>query len=390
MADPLRIFAISHSCVVAAYRERFRRLAMEAISRQAPDLAITLLTPARWWQFNELLHSPPAPADAPYTLIRRQPLAIARLPHGLRNATHLYRGLRRMLADARPAVIEIWEEPFFAVTWQAIRAARRLRLGAKVLFFSAQNVRKRRPFLFRWIERYVFAQADGCFAMNAEIPIVLGEKGWHGPSTVLPLGIDPDEFPPAPSSGVERKAAPVVGYLGKLDEQKGIPDLLAALDRLHAGGASFEARFIGAGPLAEETARHVRAAAWRGEVLPAIPRESVPRTLAAMDLVVMPSRTMPGLKEQFGRVAVEAMAMGKTVVVSDSGELPNVVGSAGIVTPERNPTALAAAMAELLADPARREGIGELARARATREFSWAAIAKKHLDFYLALGILPG
>ena len=95
-----------------------------------------------------------------------------------------------------------------------------------------------------------------------------------------------------------------------------------------------------------------------------VAHEALVDYLNAADIWVVPSQTRPNWREQFGRVAVEAMACGLPVVVTASGELPRVVGPAGRVVPEGDVPALAAALADLAADPAARARLGRAARAR--------------------------
>ena len=73
---------------------------------------------------------------------------------------------------------------------------------------------------------------------------------------------------------------------------------------------------------------------------------------------MLPSRAMPNWQEQFGRVLIEAMACAVPVVGSDSGEIPNVIGDAGLVFPEDDVEALAQQLQRLSDEPvlARRVG----------------------------------
>ena len=71
-----------------------------------------------------------------------------------------------------------------------------------------------------------------------------------------------------------------------------------------------------------------------------MPSTEVPAVLRALDVLVLPSLTTPSWKEQFGRVLQEAMACAIPVVGSDSGEIPHVIGDAGLVTPEGDAAAL--------------------------------------------------
>jgi Glycosyltransferase len=97
--------------------------------------------------------------------------------------------------------------------------------------------------------------------------------------------------------------------------------------------------------------------------------------------LVMPSRT-----EGFGLPALEAMARGCPVVVSDAGSLPEVVGDAGVIVPPEDPDTLAGVLAELLGDEERRQTLGAAGRRRAAG-FTWAACVEGHLAAYrFALG----
>jgi glycosyltransferase involved in cell wall biosynthesis len=103
-----------------------------------------------------------------------------------------------------------------------------------------------------------------------------------------------------------------------------------------------------------------------------------------MDLLAAPSLTTAKWREQFGRMIVESFACGVPVVASDSGEIPHVVGDAGIVVPEGRTPAWSAAIAALIDDSARRSELARLGRARAER-YGWPRIAAEHLKFFEAL-----
>jgi glycosyltransferase involved in cell wall biosynthesis len=94
---------------------------------------------------------------------------------------------------------------------------------------------------------------------------------------------------------------------------------------------------------------------------------------------------VPSFFEGFGFPASEAMACGLPVIANAAGALPEVVGSdgsAGLLVPPRNPPALAAAIAELLADPARAARMGRAARERVLRLFRWERAAAQLVDVF--------
>jgi glycosyltransferase involved in cell wall biosynthesis len=115
--------------------------------------------------------------------------------------------------------------------------------------------------------------------------------------------------------------------------------------------------------------RVVTFAGWQADVAP---------WLASFDVFVLPSRG-----EHFGRVLVEAMALGKPVVATDAGGVPEIVrdGETGLLAPPADPAALAAAVARLVEDAAQRARLGEAGRRRAADEFS----LERHRDALRAL-----
>src|SRR5205085_2089736 len=82
----------------------------------------------------------------------------------------------------------------------------------------------------------------------------------------------------------------------------------------------------------------------------AIPYEKVPEFYQKMNLLVMPTETTERIREQFGRVLVEAMASNVAVIGSTCGAIPEVIGDAGLVFAEGDATALAEALRRMLCD----------------------------------------
>jgi len=84
-----------------------------------------------------------------------------------------------------------------------------------------------------------------------------------------------------------------------------------------------------------------------------------------------------GLKEQFGRVLVEAMACEVPVVGSTSGEIPTVIGDAGLVFQEGDADDLARCLSEYRTSPALRAEKARAGRERALAEYTWRVIAER-------------
>ena len=91
---------------------------------------------------------------------------------------------------------------------------------------------------------------------------------------------------------------------------------------------------------------------------------------------------VPSIYEGFGLPAGEAMACGVPVVSTDGGALPEVVGDAGVIVPAKNADALATAIDDLLADPARRAELAARGRSRILERFSWDVCAREMTAYY--------
>jgi glycosyltransferase involved in cell wall biosynthesis len=99
-------------------------------------------------------------------------------------------------------------------------------------------------------------------------------------------------------------------------------------------------------------------------------------------VLALPSLTTTSWKEQFGRVLQEAMACGIPVVGSDSGEIPHVIGDAGLVTPEGDAAALRDALRRLMDDAHLRHDLGHRGRARVLERFTHARVAAATVEVY--------
>jgi glycosyltransferase involved in cell wall biosynthesis len=201
---------------------------------------------------------------------------------------------------------------------------------------------------------------------------------------VIPqFGVDPEVFRPAVPDA--RPAATfVAGYAGRLVPEKGVDLLLQALAQLPAAA---RAHIVGAGP---EQARLCQLAAELGLAdrvtwTPLVPSTEMPGVLTSFDCLVLPSRTRPNWKEQFGRVVMEAMACGVPVIGSSSGELPNVIGDAGLIFPEGDAAALAEQLRQLWQQPPQRAALAARGRAQALARYTQRRVAEDTVAFYRRL-----
>ena len=201
---------------------------------------------------------------------------------------------------------------------------------------------------------------------------------------VVPSGVDLGRVAAPPDARPTTRAAwgaaadeVVVLVPGALERRKGHAVLLAAAARLPPSGPPV--RFVFAGAGREEAALRRLAGRLGGRVAFVGFRTDLGAMLAGADVVAMPS-----LQEGLGVAALEAMAAGRPVVASRVGGLGEAVvdGETGLLVPPGEPAALARALAELAADPARRARLGAAGRARVLARYTMAQMAEGTLACY--------
>ncbi len=291
----------------------------------------------------------------------------------------------RALSDFHPEVIYILGEAGYTSTYQTVRFVRQELPAAKICVFSAQNIYQRFPFPFPRIESYVLKRIDHAFPLGKEHEAVLRRKGYHGPATCLPLGVDTQRFTPEGSltDDLPDLPRPIAGYIGDFLPARDVPLLIAAasLCRFPLGILA-----VGDGAGRADAERLVKQKGLMRKIhfTGAVPHARIPAYLRQMDLLVLPSRAIWNRcfgifrianAEQFGRVLVEAMACGKPVIGSSCGEIPTVIGNAGLVYQEGNVNELTSALERLAGDENLRLDLGRKALARAREVYDWRVIA---------------
>jgi glycogen synthase len=179
--------------------------------------------------------------------------------------------------------------------------------------------------------------------------------------------------------------APVLLYFGRLEYEKGVHDLIAALPRIRRARPGTRLVVAGTGTARDELAAAVRSHRVRRCVTFAghLPDADLAALLRAVDAVVLPSRYEP-----FGIVALEAAAAGAPLVASTAGGLGEVVvdGETGLSFPPGDVARLAAAVGTVLADPAAAARRARAARKRLGSAFGWSRIAADTASVYAAAG----
>jgi glycosyltransferase involved in cell wall biosynthesis len=286
-------------------------------------------------------------------------------------------GLKRALAEFRPDLVQIEEGPESLVAGAVARAAGRLRF--RIVLFSAESLPRSLPVLARLRRDRVLGRAAGLIGGN-RLALGLLSQGRDGPALVLPqAGVSPPL-----SAEPQSRPGLAIGFVGRLVPERGLDLLFRACVRLSdpwtiqvAGAGSAQEELEG---LAEKLGIAARVT-WHG----ALSRPALHELWPLLDCAAFPSRTTPRWVEARGRAALEAMAHGLAVVVTASGALPEVVGSAGRVVPEEGVDQLAEVLGDFARDPDGRRALGAEARRRVLAAYTDEAIAEQTLGFWRAV-----
>ncbi|MHC3437794.1 glycosyltransferase family 4 protein [Natrialbaceae archaeon A-gly3] len=208
-----------------------------------------------------------------------------------------------------------------------------------------------------------FSATDATFANTPYLAEQLVRRFGREVDAVVPTGVDPERFSPDADPSFDREI-PTILFVGRLVENKGIHDLLEAVDRL---GERVHLRIVGDGAERESIHQLARDCSIQVTLEGEIPHSDLPGYYAATDVFCLPTHV-----DSFATVNLEAMACGTPVVTTDLEGIKTYLrpGVDGLVVPPRDRTTLSRTLSELVSDPDRRREMGSHARERAC-EFSW-------------------
>ena len=361
-----KILMISKALTVAAYHGKLVELA------KRNDIDLVVVMPAVWSKRHEKIT--PNGYKIIYAKVR-----FPSIPH-----IHYYPDIKKIIRDQDPDIIHIDEEHYVLVTYQVLKIAKKLK--KKALFFTWQNIDKRYPFPFSAIENSNLKNSDAAIAGNREAKRILERKGVRKRIFVIPqFGVDETRFRKLDSTRLRRQLGVdgsfTVGYLGRLVREKGIDDLVRAIA---ISGTGVRLLVIGGGPFRKDLIRIATEAGVEKQLksIDHVLSTEVAEYLNCLDCLALPSVTTRRWKEQFGRVLIEAMACGVPVIGSNSGEIPNVIGNAGLIFKERNHQDLAEKIAMLRDNADLRLKLSRAGRERVLSRFTHKMIADQTYQAY--------
>ena len=203
---------------------------------------------------------------------------------------------------------------------------------------------------------------------------------------VIYAGVDLSRFRADIQSSVRRELnldnSLAVGIVGTLNKNKGHEYLFKALARIHDEGFSFRCLVAGTGPEESNLRRLQAQLALDNEIIFLGFRNDIPQVIQSVDILVCAS-----FSEAFPRVVVEGMAMGKPVIATNVGGIPEAVidGVTGFLIPPGNVDALYEALKKLINNKELRENMGLNGLKRVQSNFSIEVGVAKTSELYLQL-----
>ncbi len=375
----MKVLLISHNC-----QSLTEGLPKAQFIGETAGVDLRVLVPNRWNHYGQL-RRPEKPINPSYE--RQIGKVIWPWVGPAQFYLHWYPGLPKLLSHFQPDIINLWGEPWSLVSAQVCWLRNKLLPSTKIVSETEQNIDKTLPPPFENFRSYTLRNTDFIVGRNEESIHHLRRKGYSGSARVVPNAVDTELFQPL-SSQKRRETRQnlgfegfVAGYVGRLVPEKGLMEMIETLPLLPT---NICVAFIGEGSYSSQLqARAIELGVTsRVKFCGARPMTELPPLMAALDVLVLPSRTTPSWKEQFGRVLIEAGACEVPIIGSDSGAIPEVVGEAGLIFPEGDVHALAKAIEKFHSQPDWTKKITEAGRHRVEEQFTWKGVAHQMTEIY--------
>lgn len=332
------LLVISHACFREINRSVYRRLAEDGMK-------VELVAPTELKISSGVMKAdPPGMGDPPIHYLKLV---------GGNPRTYHFEGLMKLLDEIRPRFILLDNDPASMLAlktgeWSKKNNGRLYCISCENLPLDIRSSFYRRGFRglpASFFKRMLLSKTkhliEGIFTINKDGQNLFIREGFTQVEH-MPLGFDPVYFHPDEAARISIRKKfnltdPVISYFGRITPEKGIHILIKALKELKSyrwqlmmdsfdeSASAYNAEIrhlIRAGDMDERTVfinpSHFEISAF----------------MNAADFIVVPSVTTPVWKEQYGRVAAEALGCGKTVIASDSGALPELLQGHGYLFKE--------------------------------------------------------
>ncbi|MGN6131509.1 MAG: glycosyltransferase family 4 protein [Nocardioidaceae bacterium] len=303
----------------------------------------------------------PVPANGSIARLTFGPVSNARTRRWLREGDFDVLHIHEPAAPSL-SLLSLWasDGPVVATHHRASLHSRRMAAGLAILRPSMEKIRAR------------IAVSE--YARDTLV------QHFGGEPVIIPNGVYVDRFRDAQPREDWRGDGGTLAFVGRLDEtRKGLDVLLAAFPAIARARPGVRLLVVGTGDVAAARSRLPEGLRAQVDFLGPVSDEEKAQVLRTADVYVAPNTG----GESFGIVLVEAMAAGAAVVATDLPAFERVLegGRCGVLFPNGDSKALAAAVLDLLAEPARREALRAEA-AVAVRQYDWTTVARRIVQVY--------
>lgn len=348
-------------------RERER-----AIARNYPNVELEVVTTKRW---REAEMDVEAAADDLFPVRS----ASTHFSKHIQLFAYDPRPIIAALRELKPDLIDMNHEPYSVACAEVLTLRDRFSPGTPIVMQTNQNINRRYPVPFNWLEQRAFRKVAAAYVCSETVREVLRAKGFNKPAPIIPFGVDLNAFKQRSSPRVSGRT---IGFVGRMLPGKGLNVLADALKQIR--NEDWQLLVVGDGSERETFTSQLRDAGLlnRTKFTGAVSYEMTPEYFQEIDVLVIPTQTTARIREQFGRVIVEAMASGVPVIGSTCGAIPEVIGDSGLVVPEGDGGLLAKAILRLLEDDELRLRFTSVGRKRVESNYSWDNVATKTYELY--------
>lgn len=353
-----KLAIISHALVIPPFRSRWEKLA------QDPNYEVHLFVPKYWeqtWFGEKKIYRTESEKVGNYFVHAMETTDVKNW------GRYLLKSFAKELKILQPNLIYIIHEEGILIHHQIYLYKKLFSPKSKVVFFS-MNARgvpwsQSKNWLKKMVGRLMWWQVKKCTdAVLAHYPgcqVSLRTGGYQKPIYLqTQVGVDEKTFSPNAEVRLSYRqkigadGCFVIGYCGRMVEDKGVDDLLAVFIEIAENNPLVFLLLVGSGPMNKEIERALLDKGWvdRYLITGFIEQSDIPNYMNAMDLFVLGSKTMPHWIDTFPLVSVQAQSVGVPVLASDSASLPWQLGDSAKFFPEGNRQALKDELVNLIED----------------------------------------
>jgi len=371
----MKLLFIGHTYIVKVNRQKLSELA------KTPEIELFLIIPRSWpHPLFKYRHKAEIKGDEPFQIF-----ALKTILEGL-EGKYSYIRLGTILKKIKPDIIQVEQGANALSYFQALMLRNFLSSHAKALFFTWMNIPYYNGPFFSLIEKFNLKNSAGAICGNKGAREVLRKKGFGKPIKIIPqIGVDTEIFKKLDMSNLKKRLGLnsfIIGYVGRLVKRKGLITLVHSLEKIKK---DWQLLLVGRGDLREEIIRlsDILGIRERGIIVDSVPHSRVMEYINCMDVLVLPS--LKEQYEQFGHVLIEAMACEVPVIGSTSGEIPNVIGDAGLIFEQGNVDDLYQKLLLIMENERLRRDLAKKGRQRVLEKYTHKKIAEELYGFYKML-----